>query len=211
MKATTVNPGQRFARWQVLREANARKGHRLFECRCECGTERVVSLSALKSGVSGSCGCLRKEVVTTHGNSWREQQTSEWRTWVHMRARCRSMHKNYGGRGIEVCRRWDESFEAFLADMGPKPPGTSIDRIDNEGNYESGNCRWTTMRRQLRNQRRNVWVWYKGHRCLLVDAAIAEGFHVETARMRKKRGWPDARLFDPVNPFYANRPQCKKQ
>lgn len=157
-----------------------------------------VFLSALKSGLSGSCGCLRREVVTTHGQSWKAKQTPEWRTWVHMRSRCRSSHRNYGGRGIRVCEKWNKSFAAFFADMGPKPPNTSLDRIDNSGNYEPGNCRWTTMVRQLRNTRRNVWIWYRGHRSLLIDAATAEGFNVSTARERKRRGWPDARLFDPI-------------
>ena len=94
--------------------------------------------------------------------------------------------------------------------MGPRAPRTSIDRIDNDGDYEPGNCRWVTMVRQLRNTRRNVWMWYKGRRCLLIDAANTEGFSVETARGRKKRGWSDARLFDPINPNYQNRPQCKR-
>lgn len=207
MKATTVNQGQKFGRWIVVRELPPRKGHRVFECQCECGVVGTVHLSALRSGLSGSCGCLRKEVVTTHGASWKENQTSEYRTWVEMRARCRSKRKNYGGRGIKVCREWDDSFECFLRDMGPKPPNTSIDRINNDGNYEPGNCRWATMRQQLRNTRKNVWVWWKGHRVLLVDAAKESGFNLGTAMSRKRRGWPDARLFDAVNPNYSKRPK----
>lgn len=124
-----------------------------------------------------------------------------------MRARCRAKIKNYGARG--VCQRWDESFEAFLHDMGQKPPHASIDRIDNAGNYEPGNCRWATMRQQLRNTRRNVWMWWKGHRVLLIAAANEAGFNVGTAMSRKLRGWPDARLFDAVNPNYAKRPRQK--
>lgn len=201
MRARTVTTGERFGRWTVLHESDARKGHRLFECRCDCGTIQVVFLSALRSGLSGSCGCLRREVVTTHGKSWKENKTAEYRIWTGMRARCRDGHKNYGARGIKVCERWDRSFEAFLADMGPRPSARhSIDRIDNDGNYEPSNCRWVTMVRQLRNTRQNVWVWYNGHRCLLVDVAEAKRFPVELARHRKSRGWPDARLFDPPRP-----------
>lgn len=183
----------------------------MFECECECKTIAAVHLGALRSGLSGSCGCLRKEIVTTHGMSWEKNKTPEYKTWLHMRARCRSGHRNYGGRGIKVCRQWDESFEVFLADMGPRPPKTSIDRIDNNGNYEPGNCRWATMRQQLRNTRRNVWIWYKGHRVLLADASREAGFHHPTALSRKIRGWPDARIFDPVNPAYSNRPQCRRE
>lgn len=211
MRATIVRPGDRFARLVIDEEIDRSKSHRRFRCHCDCGETLVVYLSALRSGASQSCGCLRRERVTTHGHSWRERQTPEYRTWTHMRARCRSDHKNYGGRGIRVCKRWDESFEAFLADMGPKPANTSIDRIDNDGDYEPGNCRYVTMRRQLRNTRRNVWMWYRGRRWLLVDAAAVEGFPVQTARNRKKHGWPDARLFEPVKPSYANRPQNRRR
>jgi len=211
VKAITVENGTRFGRLVVNEEVAPKKSHRRFRCVCDCGNVVVVHLSALRSGLSRSCGCLRRELATTHGRSWKGQQTPEYRTWTHMRSRCRSKHKNYGGRGIKVCKRWDESFEAFLSDMGPKPPGTSIDRIDNDGDYEPGNCRWAPMRTQIRNVRHNVWIWYKGRRCLLIEAAEAEGFPVETARGRKKRGWPDSRLFDPVKASYAARPQSRRE
>lgn len=201
MKAIQIATGTRFERLVVHEEVGRKNAHRRFLCRCDCGNEVVVFLSALRSGLSRSCGCLRRERATTHGASWRERQTSEWRTWVHMRSRCRTGEKNYGARGIKVCERWDNSFAAFLEDMGPKPsPRHSIDRIDNDGDYEPGNCRWATTVRQLRNTRNNLWIWYKGHRCLLIEAAEAEGFPVQVARNRKKRGWPDARLFDPLKP-----------
>ena len=207
MRAALIVSGQSFGRWRILRESPSRKKHRVFECECECGKIAEIHLSALRSGLSQSCGCLRKEIVTTHGMSWARHQTPTYRTWVHMRARCRSSEQpNYGGRGIRVCDRWDK-FETFLADMGEKPAGTSIDRIDNDRGYEPGNCRWATMRQQLRNTRRNVWVWYGGHRVLLADAAREAGFNYATALSRKRRGWPDARLFDHVDPAYSNRPR----
>ncbi len=205
MKATIVTAGQKFSRWTVRCELQSRNSHRIFKCQCECGTVAHVFLSALRSGLSGSCGCLRRENVSTHGESWRDSKTPEYSAWVGMRARCRSSHRNYGGRGIRVCGRWDKSFPSFLSDMGRKPPRTSLDRIDNDGDYAPGNCRWATMVSQLRNTRRNVWVWHMGHRRLLLDAADAEGFNPHTAHARKRRGWPDARLFDPVNPNYSHR------
>lgn len=208
MRATTVLPGAMFGRWKVLNELPSRHKHRLFQCRCECGTVKIVFLSALLSRLSGSCGCLRQEMATTHGQSWLSKRTTTYNVWIGMRSRCRTKHKrnrNYSGRGIKVCERWDKSFRAFLEDMGPRPEGKSLDRINNDGNYEPGNCRWVTMLQQLRNTRKNVWCWHQGHRRLLIEAAQAEGIRVATAVSRRKRGWPDARLFDAVKPSYAAR------
>ena len=160
MKATTVTRGQKFGRWIVGRELPPRKGHRVFECRCECGGVGSVHLSALRSGLSGSCGCLRKEVVTTHGASWKEHQTPEYRTWVEMNRRCRATHRHnsryYSHQGVKVCRRWRESFDVFLKDMGRRPSlQHSIDRYpDPSGDYKPSNTRWATRFEQTHNRRK---------------------------------------------------------
>ena len=153
--------GQRFGRWQVT--ALSRRGTRVFWlCECSCGTIRPVRSGDLRSGLSTSCSCFRAERSTRHGH----QKSRVYATWAAMIQRCENPgnpgFKYYGGRGICVCERW-RSFEAFLADMGEPPAGMngkraaySLDRIDNDGNYKSGNCRWATSKEQVAN-RRTAW------------------------------------------------------
>lgn len=123
-------------------------------CRCDCGNELPVQVTYLRNGSTKSCGCWRTEKNKTHGLTG----TSEWTTWVQMIDRCsrenNSRYQDYGGRGISVCERWRSSFTNFLTDMGKRPsPGHSLDREDNDGNYEPGNCRWATASQQALNQR----------------------------------------------------------
>jgi len=151
--------GKVFGRLIVLgREGSSRSGQPLWRCRCKCGNECVVFGGALRDGRTQSCGCLQRERVsetsTTHGQT----HSIEYNTWANMKQRClnpnASFFSNYGGRGIRVCDRWLHSFENFLADVGPRPSnGHSIDRIDNNGDYEPGNVRWALSSVQQKNTR----------------------------------------------------------
>lgn len=155
----------RFGRWLVVGAAPdhvQRCGTHLraVTVRCDCSTTRAVRVQLLRDGQSKSCGCLHKEIqavrlkayATTHGLT----RTGAWNSWMAMKTRCENewnkAFKYYGGRGIQVCERW-KSFENFYADMGDRPKGLTIDRIDVDGNYEPGNCRWATQQEQCRNKR----------------------------------------------------------
>lgn len=151
-------------------------------CVCSCGNSATVRGASLRSGRSKSCGCLKKEIAsvtfkrvkTTHGKSGSEI----YEVWKGIIKRCKNKNKkdfnNYGGRGITVCDRWLD-FDNFYSDMGEKPEGMSIDRINNDGNYEPQNCRWATRSEQSRNKRNNRWFTLNGKTMTLADWADSIG------------------------------------
>lgn len=135
-----------------------------------------------------------------------KSRTSTYRTWISIKARCcnprYSRYSDYGGRGIRVCERWCESFENFFYDMGEKPLGLSIDRIDNNGNYEPGNCRWATRKQQDSNMRKNVFLTLHGKTQILSDWARELGMTGTSLRKRLRR-WPIERALSapPAKPL----------
>lgn len=158
----------------------------------------MTDATALKRGRTVSCGCRLREVwnesatraVRTHGMT----QTPEYRTWTRINSRCFDRgskdYPNYGGRGIVVCERWRRSFERFFADMGPRPTGTySIDRIDNDGPYAPGNCRWATPRQQLNNRRTNRRMTAFGRTATASELAELHGIARHVVYSRLDRGW----------------------
>jgi hypothetical protein len=147
--------GTKFGRLTVIEPtANLRK-RTAYVCRCDCGVQIAATADALKTGNTTSCGCFSRECTGNRFAKHRLRSSPEYKTWQSVIQRCCNPRNpsfpRYGGRGIAMCQRWRESFESFFADMGHRPAGTSIDRINNNGNYEPANCRWATDLEQRRN------------------------------------------------------------
>ena len=185
--------GRVFCRLTVLEYSGKVNGRTHWLCRCDCGNTSIIETVCLSSGNTSSCGCLKKDILLARNVKHGGTGSKEYRAWQKMRERCSNPHaahyECYGGRGIMVCDRW-QSFENFLADMGPKPsPKHSIDRIDNNGNYEAGNCRWATNYEQSTNTRRTILVEVDGQKVCLKEAARRNGLNYGTVRDRIANGW----------------------
>jgi hypothetical protein len=157
---------KKFFRLTVIEQAPSDKeGNAAWLCLCSCGNRAIVLGRTLRRGQAKSCGCWYKEAIglrqRKHGNCANFKITPEYCTWMNIKARCynkgHQSYRWYGRRGVMVCSRWMDSFENFLADMGKRPQGKSIDRFPNPaGNYEPSNCRWATRKEQVANKRPRI-------------------------------------------------------
>lgn len=171
--------GRKFGKLTVVSFSHTTNQKRYWSCECECGNVIQRYTNTLTNGRTKSCGCLISEVLrkrnTTHGQSVRDNHSPEYNIWQGMLARCYNINnkrfENYGGRGIEICKRWYK-FNHFFSDMGKRPtPLHSLDRIDNDGNYEPENCRWATNKQQSGNRRSNVFIEFEGKTMTQIDWA----------------------------------------
>lgn len=188
--------GKQFGRWFVLGPADPlrdRQGNLMWRCRCSCGTERAVRGYVLTSRDCPSCGCRIVEATKLRAITHGKRSTKEYGIYRAMLNRCdlpsQKCYPQYGGRGITVCERWRASFAAFLEDMGPRPSdGHSVDRIDPNGNYEPGNCRWATSVQQNNNRRNNRRITHAGKTLTLAEWARELGVPLKRLWAWLKRG-----------------------
>lgn len=215
MKALDLT-GQRFGRLTVERRDGSQGGKTVWLAKCDCGGAARVTASNLRRGNTQSCGCLHVARAAglnrRHGASSGRTATPTYRSWKNMKMRCLSpacpAFPRYGGRGIKVCERW-LLFENFLADMGERPSlDHSIDRVDNDGNYEPGNCRWATRVEQSTNRSGRRLLTHAGITKTQAEWERAQGLRRGTISDRRNRcSWQDgdAIVVPALNPKEARR------
>lgn len=193
--------GMKYGRLTAVRFVERRQvgkqSKRFWLFSCDCGTIVERPYGAVTSGNTLSCGCLLKDTITKHGAS----DTQIYSVWHAMMTRCRNDYdpafKDYGGRGITVCARWHD-FGNFTKDMGPRPTGGTLDRIDVNGNYEPSNCRWTDAKTQGNNRRNNIRITLNGETRTIAQWADHLGVGKARISQRLKAGWPiEAALTEP--------------
>lgn len=201
--------GQTFGRLTVLHRGENRGKATRWVCKCECGNHTLTESHPLKAGITVSCGCYQKEAVSNaafiHGHA---RRSTTYNTWAEMKQRCTNINhhkfKKYGGNGIGLCEDWHE-FANFLADMGERPDGCTIDRIDNTLGYFKENCRWATIKQQQRNISSNRNITIDGETRCVSEWAEIKCFHKNTLIQRLNKGWPIEQLFDPPTPKHLRR------
>jgi hypothetical protein len=197
--------GHRFGRLVAVNlvERRSDRNH-VWRFACDCGGEKQIKIKQVRSGKTASCGCLQREALVARNKRHGRSGTPTHRTWKDMRARCNnpsnSDYRDYGGRGIRVCDRWDD-FSAFLKDMGERPDGKTLDRVDVDGNYEPGNCRWATPNEQAQNRRNNLIVEFDGEPKVFSQICREQGVDRTKARYRFDAGYSLDQVFCPKSDF----------
>lgn len=197
MVGRSINPvqaGQKFGSLTALFESGrANDGHKLWTCKCECGSTAVKQTNNLRSAKHQSCGCVGKKVQVESHSTHGMRSSPEYSSWVAAKNRCHTPTSKdfyrYGAIGIVMSPEWRDSFEVFYADMGARPPGTSLDRFPNQsGNYETGNCRWATPTEQNRNKKNSILFEWRGAMTPLAEIGQALGISYGATFQRMKRG-----------------------
>lgn len=186
--------GRRHGMLVAVRKSHMSGKNSVWLFVCDCGAEKYALLNNVVRGLTVSCGCAKTAAIaqaaTTHGLS----HSPEWGVWSSMKQRCENQNTKefriYGARGIKVCARWHD-FANFIGDMGPRPsPRHSIDRTDNDGDYEPSNCKWATRTEQARNTRSNHVIEIDGQRKTIAEWSEQSGLGRTAIQSRIRRGWP---------------------
>lgn len=203
--------GRTFSRLTVICQKGKLANKPAWLCRCKCGKEVVVRGSDLRGGKHRSCGCLQIDSVTTHGmtdghGKRKRGRFTGYSNWTSMIQRCHNPNSTgyarYGGRGIVVCERWRNSFVAFIADVGKRPSTEhSLDRINNDGNYEPGNVHWATREIQQNNRRVNNQQEYNGETKSITQWCRILGVNISRVRGRLRLGWSFTRAVETPSHF----------
>ena len=185
--------GQKYAKLTVLSQVGVNKsGEKMYECLCECGNIKVIRGNSIRRGLTTSCGCYRSQYISNKNKSHEQCDNPTYKSWTAMKSRCLNpntvAYQNYGGRGIKICDEWMD-FNNFLRDMGDKPKGKTLDRIDVNGNYEPSNCRWASVKEQNRNTRQNVMITYNGETLCMKEWAERLSISYPTLQSRIRSGW----------------------
>lgn len=197
--------GQKFGRLLVIcRVENSPSGKTQWKCQCECKDENIIIVSGdcLRRGITKSCGCLQKEITSKRSKTHGHSKAPVYNIWLKMKKRCYDendpQYKDYGGRGIKICDRWLKSFSNFLEDMGEKPGGLTIERIDNNTGYSPDNCRWASRREQNQNKRNNKYYEYKGMRLTMTEWSRRLGINPSSMFERFEKWTIEEALTTPV-------------
>lgn len=188
--------GMKFGFWTIKGNPERKNNHTYWSCLCICGNESMVAMTTLLKGRSSSCGCksreLSSEKTTKHGMA----KTTTYKSWHAMiqRTQGKGGHQSYVSKNIKVCKEW-LSFERFLFDMGEKPIGMSLDRIDNTKGYYKENCRWATPKQQSNNRDKTIYVSVNGETMTFMDACKKYKMTPSCARHRKNKGMNDNQVF----------------
>ncbi|KFD40432.1 hypothetical protein DK28_0206485 [Peptococcaceae bacterium SCADC1_2_3] len=213
MRKAVDHTGKRYGKLTAVCPVGGKNRQIVWQCLCDCGKIVNIISVCLTNGHTKSCGCLRKEIKTTHGLSGgRGKPTRLYKTWTAMRYRCNkpknAYYSNYGGRGIKVCEEWNNDYKNFhdWATANGYKEGLSIDRINNDGNYEPDNCRWATPAEQALNKRTNRLLTFNGETKTTIEWAEKIKINENTLRKRLFKGWPVERvLTEPVNELQRRR------
>ncbi len=183
-----------FGRLTIIKYSHCSKGHYFWLCKCHCGNEKILDKGNLVSGNTKSCGCLLSETSRSQGKKNKTHGMSKksiYNIWRSMRKRClvksTTMYRYYGGRGIKICKRWD-IFENFYKDMGDRPKGLTIDRINNNKNYTPNNCRWATELEQHNNTSANIIVTFDGIKRSIAEWCRIKKINSNLVYYRKNKG-----------------------